>query len=210
VRPAVFADLGRRSAPERLEWRRVVRSVAAAVVPDGVVSMGDFKSFERRVFRVGLLCLLSASSRVAPGQDCNGNGIPDHEELDGAELLFEDHDGAILPPGVTVLMTGLWHTELACRPAGPCGASQFAYFGQATACDYDAGWVYGNYELRGVALPAQHEVTLSFCSFYEGEGGATGADYDLAFVFVRPQGSSVLELVDNVSGTAPQAEWESR
>jgi hypothetical protein len=160
--------------------------------------------------RAGALCLSLAAPRAAAAQDCNGNGVPDAAELNGSELLLEDHDGAALPPGVTTHMTGLWHVELGCRPAGACGASQFAYFGQPAVCDFDAGWVYGNYELRGLALPAQHEITLTFCSFYEGEGGASGADYDLAFVFVRPEGGGALELSDNVSGTARQAVWEAR
>lgn len=98
--------------------------------------------------------------------DCDGNGVPDDCDLDGDLLLLADHDGFPLPPGVTVSMNDLWHVGPACRPAGECGALDFAYFGLDAQCNFDTGLTpAGKYEPRGIQLPSDSAIQLELCSY---------------------------------------------
>ena len=141
--------------------------------------------------------------------DCNGNGVPDECEIEGSVLLFQDHDGWPLPPGVTVQMFGLWHVGSVCSPPGQCGAGGFAYYGREPECDYDLGSTAGEYRLDGIDLPPASAITLEYCSFYEGEGGCDFDTFDNAILRLVDEGG-VVHVLEWVSCGPSDVVWEQR
>lgn len=167
---------------------------------------------------IPLLVLVPRAS--AAGDDCNGNGVPDDQDIasgtsddcngDGIPdecgvseiLLFLDFDGGnIVPPGVTFSGSGLWHNTSACSPPGECGTGNFKYFGINSNCNYDNGQaVFGQYTIHNVTIPADSfEAKLTYCYAYQGEG------CDYAYVEVNG-----VTLIDYPCGAGSQIPWATR
>lgn len=141
--------------------------------------------------------------------DCDGSGIPDECENYGIIMQADFESGT--PTGWD--MTGLWHTTTDCGQAWPCDPVQWAYFGEdedaegAPKCDYDTGSrEVGDMIARTVTIAGNGtDAQLTYCSFYEGEGGDSGeSGFDWAWVTVN--GAEV----DDVSLNGTLGVWETR
>ena len=148
---------------------------------------------------IGDACEVAAGSAV----DCNGNGVPDECEMPDDEVLLQTSFTQGMPDGWSA--TGLWHVTSACERDTPCESSKWAYFGQDQSCNFDAGSVLGVLSAPLLSVPSSAgKVTLTFCSIYNGESGVSPSGYDAAWVTVNEV------LVDDISGTAPLEEWQTR
>ena len=135
---------------------------------------------------LGLIAPIALSiDAMALGNDCNGNGIPDDEDIsngtsadcnqngipDECEIvLVQDFDGSGFPPGVTESFIGNWQVTSCCQPAGDCGQGNFVYLGDCgpNNCDTcnlgDVLMDLHTYTLHGVQMPSDPAASvLTFC-----------------------------------------------
>ncbi|MCH7812822.1 MAG: S8 family serine peptidase [Planctomycetes bacterium] len=137
--------------------------------------------------------------------DCNHNGVPDEcDHQSTATLLTADFEAG-LPGGWTA--TGLWQVTGTCGPAVPCEGTQWGYFGQTPACDFDTGArVVGALTATTVQIPADADsATLTYCSAYGGEGGIAGTS-GVDWAWLEIDGSTA----DDVSADNDQVTWQTR
>ena len=144
--------------------------------------------------------------------DCNSNGIPDvceHMEVIVASLLSTDFASAFPPIGWGA--DGLWHDSDSCSVSGSCGQAPWAYFGNEGLCNFVTGVPASTRSTGVLSSPAVEvdsgfdELVLEYCSYYEGEAGASGrGGWDWAYVTVNG------EIVDDVSIEGVKGAWETR
>ncbi|MCK4660121.1 MAG: hypothetical protein KAV82_11420 [Phycisphaerae bacterium] len=137
-----------------------------------------------------------ADIAAGTGVDCQSNGIPDECELGG--VLFNEGFEDGLPAGWSA--TGLWHVSDFCPQPNIHDATHWAYYGQDSSCDFDAGITFGTLTAPPIDVPSVGPTVLIYCSAYAGESGG----WDAAWV------SANGVVVDQVSRDGARATWETR
>ncbi len=99
------------------------------------------------------------------------------------QVLFQDFDGASLPPGVQANMSGLWNQTGACDPIG-CFSGERMYYGLPFGCDFDTGGTNaGSYLLSGIQVdPSFDQLEIRYQSLF---GGETGCSVDIPLVRIN-------------------------
>jgi len=140
-------------------------------------------------------------------QDCNGNGIPDDQELTLPEVLLAADFETGLPGDW--FASGLWHVTDECITTNACDPPHWAYFGQDGNCTFDTGaQVQGELTAAAVLIPDYATgATLTYCSIYDGERGSAG---DPPWGFDRAWVTANGTLVDDVGPSTLLNEWVER
>ncbi len=138
-------------------------------------------------------------------QDCNGNGVPDGQDLALSQTILAADFESGLPGGW--FASGLWHVTDACIVANECDPSHWVYFGLDAACNFDIGAaVQGILTAPEVLIPADATgAELTYCSAYHGEGGEAPFGFDMAWVAVN---DSILDDVGFT--TVVHNQWSTR
>ena len=117
----------------------------------------------------------------------------------GAVIFQEDFSNGLAGWSAT----GLWQaTTLCAAPQPGCSSGTFAYYGRTDMCTFNTGsTTAGTLTSPSIVLPVNPNITLSYCSRRDTEGGAV---YDRCFVKVGP----TLDKVDTV--LTDDGLWEAR
>jgi hypothetical protein len=151
-----------------------------------------------KVLWIGAVIVLAVCAvSLARGQDCNGNGIPDDQEV--TVLLQEDFELGFL---ITWSHNGLWHATRECPRPEQCDPEHWAYYGQDSGCNFDVGSTEGTLSTPPILLPrSTGPATLTYCSTYGGEGGTSPDGRDAAWVSINGT------IIDDVSAGGEQLTW---
>jgi hypothetical protein len=108
-------------------------------------------------------------------------------EITTNEVLYQNFEAG-LPSGWQA--TGLWHVGSNCPVGNNCDGSQWAYYGQASTCNFNTGSANsGQLQSSSITLPTPPpggNVTVEFCYMLETEDHP---NYDLAYF--RVPGTSI-------------------